>query len=51
MLVSEIGRLTSRDNNDNEKDDDADYYANAHLHVLPPHLFPDSVGTSSEALC
>lgn len=43
-------RLTSWDDDDNEENDDADYYADTHLHVFPPHLFSDSVGAPSKAL-
>ena len=43
-------KRTCRDNDDNEEDDDADNQAHAHLHILPPHLFPDSVCSSSETL-
>ena len=38
-------------NDHDEKDDDSNNDANSHLHVFPPHLLPDSVGTSSKALC
>ena len=41
---------TRWDNNHNDEDNDADNQAYAHLHILPPHLFPHSVRTSSEAL-
>ena len=37
-------------NDNNQKDDDANDDTNSHLHVFPPHLFPDSVRTFSERL-
>ena len=37
-------------NNHDEENDDADNDTDAHLHVFPPHLLPDSVGTPSETL-
>jgi len=43
-------RNNSRDNDNKEKNDDADNNAHPHLHVLPPHLLPDSVRSSSEVL-
>lgn len=43
--------LTTGDNDDNEQDDDADDEAHSHLHVLPPHLLPDPVGTAPKPLC
>jgi hypothetical protein len=33
-----------------QQNDDSDDYAQAHLHVLPPHLLPDPVGTTTETL-
>jgi len=54
MLVSKTKTVkqarTSRYDNDDDQDDNAHNQAHAHLHVLPPHLLSDSVGTSSEAL-
>jgi hypothetical protein len=41
---------TSRYNDDDDENDQPDDYAHAHLHVFPPHLLPDSVCASSEAL-
>lgn len=41
---------TSRNDNDNKEDDDAGDQTHAHLHVLPPHLFPDSVCSPPESL-
>lgn len=43
-------QLTTRNNDNNEKDDDTNDQAHSHLHVLPPHLLPDSVGTTAETL-
>jgi hypothetical protein len=37
------------DDNDNE-DDDANTDAHSHLHILPPHLLPDTVRAAPEAL-
>lgn len=37
-------------NDHNEKDDDANDDTNSHLHVFPPHLFPDPVRTFPETL-
>jgi len=36
--------------NDNEKNDDSGNQTHAHLHILPPHLFPNSVCSPSESL-
>jgi hypothetical protein len=36
--------------NDHQENDDTNNYAHAHLHVLPPHLFPNPVGTTTEPL-
>ena len=41
---------TSGDNNDEDEDDDAGNQAHSHLHILPPHLLPYSVGTATETL-
>jgi hypothetical protein len=41
---------TGRNNDDKEKNYDANNQADAHLHVLPPHLLSHSVGAASEAL-
>lgn len=43
-------RNDHRHNDDHQQDDDSDDYAHAHLHVLPPHLLPDPVGSTTEAL-
>lgn len=40
--------LTTGDDNDDQKHDNADDDTHAHLHVLPPHLFAHSVGASAE---
>ena len=45
-----ICRRTRRNNDDDEQDDDANNQAHAHLHILPPHLFPDTVGASAKSL-
>ena len=42
--------LTSWYNNDNNEDDEANDDAHPHLHVLPPHLLPDTVCSSAETL-
>ena len=44
------GGLTRRHDDDNQQDDDADDDADAHLHVLPPHLLAHAVGAAAEAL-
>jgi hypothetical protein len=44
------GRLTRRHDDDNQQDDDADDDADAHLHVLPPHLLAHAVGAAAETL-
>ena len=49
--VGWMRKLTRRHNDDDQQDDDADNDAHAHLHVLPPHLLPDPVCASAEALC
>jgi hypothetical protein len=41
---------TSRYNDNDDENDQANDYAHAHLHIFPPHLLPDSVCSSSEAL-
>lgn len=41
---------TTGDDDDDQQEDDADDQAHSHLHILPPHLLADSVGTASEAL-
>ena len=43
-------KLTSWDNDDNEKNDDTSDQTHAHLHILPPHLLANSIGTSAETL-
>ena len=43
-------RLTRRHDDDNQQDDDADDDADAHLHVLPPHLLAYAVGATAETL-
>jgi len=45
-----VGRNNSRNNNDNEQDDYSADQAHPHLHILPPHLFANSVGSTTEAL-
>ena len=47
---SKTAGLTTRDNDDEQKDDYADYDPDPHLHILPPHLLADSVGAATEAL-
>lgn len=42
--------LTGWDNNDKEEDDDSNNNADAHLHVLPPHLFPNPIGPPPKPL-
>lgn len=37
-------------NDDQNQDNNASNDAHSHLHVLPPHLFSDSVGATTEAL-
>jgi hypothetical protein len=50
-----IGLLTSSHNRGNDDDDqqndDTDNQTHSHLHILPPHLLADSVGSSTETLC
>jgi hypothetical protein len=50
-----IGPLASshnrRDNDDDQQNNDTDNQAHAHLHVLPPHLLSDPVGSPAETLC
>ena len=41
---------TSWDDNDQQQNDDTDDQADTHLHILPPHLLANSVGTSAESL-
>lgn len=45
-----IPRRLTRYNNDQDQDNDASNDAHAHLHVLPPHLLSDPVGTTTETL-
>lgn len=42
--------LTTRHNDDNKQDNDADDDADAHLHILPPHLLAHPVGAAPETL-
>jgi len=37
-----------RDDDNHQKNDDANDYAHAHLHVLPPHLLSDPIGPAAE---
>lgn len=48
VAMSERDTHTGGYNDHNEQDDDADNDANAHLHVFPPHLLSNFVGTSAE---
>lgn len=41
---------TSWNDDDNNQDDDDSNQTNAHLHVLPPHLFPYPIRTPAESL-
>lgn len=43
-------RNNNRHNNNHQKNDDSTNQTHAHLHVLPPHLLPDSVCTAAETL-
>lgn len=43
-------RGDGNDDDNDEEDDDGGNDAHAHLHVLPPHGFPYTIGTASEAL-
>lgn len=43
-------RLDDRNDDDDDEHDDADADDDPHLHVLPPHLLADAVGTAAEAL-
>lgn len=43
-------RLTTRDDDDEQKHDYAHDDPDPHLHILPPHLLADSVGATTEAL-
>jgi len=36
------------DDDNHQKNDDANDYAHAHLHILPPHLLSDPVGPAAE---
>lgn len=38
-------------NDDYKQDDNADDQTHSHLHVLPPHLFPHTVGAPAKSLC
>lgn len=44
-----VVQLTRYDD-DQDQDDNAGDDAHAHLHVLPPHLLPDTVGAPTETL-
>ena len=50
QLCSRMVQLTDWYNDDEQQDDDAHDQTSPHLHVLPPHLLADSVGTPPEAL-
>jgi hypothetical protein len=41
---------TNWNDNDDEQNNDSNDKAHSHLHVLPPHLLTNTVGTTSEAL-
>lgn len=43
-------RNNHRYDDNHQQDYDANDYAHAHFHVLPPHLLPDSIGATAEAL-
>ena len=43
-------RLTSGNDDDEQENDNTDNQAHTHLHVLPPHLLANSVGTTTEPL-
>ena len=43
-------RLTTRDDDDEQKHDYTHNDPDPHLHVLPPHLFAHSVGAATETL-
>ena len=43
--------LTCRNDDNNKEDDNADDQTHAHLHILPPHLLPNTIGSTSKALC
>lgn len=38
-------------NDDNQYDNNSQDNTQSHLEVLPPHVFSDSIGASSEPLC
>ena len=42
--------LTTGDDDNEQKNDDANSETDSHPHVLPPHLFSDPVGAATEAL-
>ena len=45
-----MSRPTNRDDDDGQQQNDTDNQAHPHLHVLPPHLFPNPVRATAEAL-
>lgn len=49
-IWASIRGLTCRDDDNDEQDNDAHNQTHAHLHILPPHLLSDPVGSTSKAL-
>ena len=49
-MISGCERLTTRDDDDEQKHNYAHNDPDPHLHVLPPHLLADSVGATTETL-
>ena len=50
LVEYQAARLTTRDDDDEQKHDYAHNDPDPHLHVLPPHLLADSVGPATETL-
>lgn len=45
-----LSQLTTWNNDDQQQDNDANDDAHSHLHVLPPHLLANTVGTAAKAV-
>ena len=50
MRKKKAVELTTRDDDDEQKHNDAHNDPDPHFHVLPPHLLANTVGAASEAL-
>lgn len=49
-IYSDKNSHTRRNNDDNKQNDNDDNQAYTHLHILPPHLFSNTVGSPTKSL-